>query len=515
MLRMTKTESGLVRGVAGSNARITVYKGIPFAADTSGENRWRAPQPVTPWEGVRDCYTFAPITMQKTPGEDRDAFYSKEWHVEPEIAMSEDSLALNIWTPANTTEDKLPVYVWIFGGGLTEGYSHEMEFDGEHMASRGVVVVTIAYRLNVFGFLAHPDLTRDQPDAPANFGFLDQRAGIEWVKRNIANFGGDPENITIGGQSSGGVSVVAQMVSPTTEGLFQKATIQSSAGGAFSAEYPHNFFKRTQSLENAEAEGAAFLKEYLGCDTIAEARKLDAFFIRDKFVEYLSKTFHRFTECVDGVFFKKEVTDYLMADEAHRVPFLFGYTTDEIIYKPDGETLDDLKAWADKNYGEKGAEIYELAVRTAGSEDPVAIRKALNVNVNAVSNYMLAELYAEQGRPAYTYVFNPTIPGDDHPGSFHSSDLWFSFETLSSSWRPFKGYHYDVARLMCNYWTNFIKNGDPNGKDADGTDMPFWPKYNDAGKNLQFFDEVSLAENGMDETMKAIVSENMDFYKNR
>lgn len=514
MLRMTKTETGMVRGVAGNNARITVYKGIPFAADTSGENRWRAPQPAEPWEGVRDCFVFPPITMQKTPGEDPDAFYSKEWHVDPDIAMSEDSLALNIWTPAKTTDDKLPVYVWVFGGGLTEGYSHEMEFDGEHMASRGIVVVSVAYRLNVFGFLAHPDLTRDQPDAPANFGYLDVKAGLEWVKRNIANFGGDPDNITIGGQSAGGLCVMAQLASPTTEGLIQKATIQSSSGGFFPAVYPPCFFGPYRSLEASEKQGAAFVKEYLGCDTIAEARKLDAFFIRDKFVEYMEKTGHRFVQCVDGKFLEKDPTDYFINNEIHRVPLITGYTTDEVNFLPKGDTLDELVAWGDKNLNGHGKEYIDTAIKQAGSTDVEAVREAARININRTSNYMIGNLYEAQGKPVFTYEFNPSMPGDD-AGSFHSGDLWFSFETLANSWRPFDGHHYDVARKMCNYWCNFIKTGNPNGKDNDGTDLPFWPEYKDGHRNMNFFDEVSLSESGPSEVTDLIVKLNYDPYFNK
>ena len=169
MLRETRTENGRVRGVVGTDARITVYKGIPFADTTGGENRWRPPQPAKDWEGVRDCSEFGPIPMQRIPGEDPEKFYSKEWHVDPEVPMGEDCLRANIWTPAKSTDEKLPVMIWIFGGGLQEGYPHEMEFDGERIASRGVILVSIGYRVNVFGLLAHPEITAENPEAPANF----------------------------------------------------------------------------------------------------------------------------------------------------------------------------------------------------------------------------------------------------------------------------------------------------------------------------------------------------------
>ena len=207
MLRSTITENGAVRGVVGTNARITVYKGIPYAAPPIGKNRWRAPQPVENWEGVRVCDHFGPICYQKTPGKDPNAFYSKEWHVDPEILNSEDGLYLNIWTPANRPGERLPVMAWIHGGGMQEGYSYEMEFDGEEFAARGVILVSIGYRLNLFGFLCHPEITRENPEAPANFALLDQAAAIRWIKRNIEHFGGDPENITIFGQFGGGDAV--------------------------------------------------------------------------------------------------------------------------------------------------------------------------------------------------------------------------------------------------------------------------------------------------------------------
>ena len=204
MIKETRVENGVVRGVAAADPRIISYKGIPFAAPPVGALRWKAPQPAADWQGVLDCTRFAPISVQCKPGTDPDNIYTREWNVDPDIPMSEDSLYLNVWTPAKTTEERLPVFVWYFGGGLVEGNTAEMEFNGERLARRGIVVVTINYRLNVFGFLAHPELTAENPDFPTNFGHLDQIFGLQWVKRNIAAFGGDPNNITIGGQSAGG-----------------------------------------------------------------------------------------------------------------------------------------------------------------------------------------------------------------------------------------------------------------------------------------------------------------------
>ncbi len=283
MLRVVKVENGFVRGLPAADPRITSFKGIPFAAPPMGENRWRAPQPAYNWEGVLQAYEFAPVSMQVRQEIDDNNIYTREWAVEPDIAMNEDCLYLNVWTPAKRIDEKLPVYVWYFGGGLQVGHPSEMEFDGERIARRGIVVVTINYRLNVFGFLCHPELTAEAPEAPANFGNLDQQAATRWVKRNIAAFGGDPDNITIGGQSAGGGSVMSQLTSPQNEGLFQRAIIQS---GIFTKLYPGTLMPPLRShLTEAEQDGVEFFN-YLGVSSLAQARQLDAVYLRDKAVEY-------------------------------------------------------------------------------------------------------------------------------------------------------------------------------------------------------------------------------------
>lgn len=244
MIRIAKTEHGLVKGLPAADPRITAFKGIPFAAPPVGANRWRAPQPCFTWDGIRTAYEFAPISVQDTPGLGND-IYCREWHVDPEIAMSEDCLYLNIWTPAKTTEDKVPVLVWFFGGAFQWGYTAEIEFDGERLARRGIIVVTVNYRLNLFGFLAHPELTEEQPETPTNFGHLDQRAGLLWVINNIKNFGGDPEHITMAGQSAGGMSVMVHLTNPSNMGLFKGAIVQSAL---IRSPYPNDFFGHPISL---------------------------------------------------------------------------------------------------------------------------------------------------------------------------------------------------------------------------------------------------------------------------
>lgn len=282
MLRVVKTKNGYVKGIEAADPGITVFKGIPFAAPPVGENRWKEPMPCEDWEGERECYKFAPISMQDTQGLGDD-IYCKERHVYPDIPMSEDCLYLNVWTPAKSADEKLPVVVCFFGGALQWGYTAEMEFDGERVARRGIVVVTVNYRLNAFGFLAHPELTASQPEAPTDFGSLDQQAGLRWVHENIEAFGGDPSNVTIAGQSAGGGSVLSQMTCPDNEGLFNKATVQSAM---IWDPCEDSGIVEPGEMDDAEQSGMDFF-EYLGVESVEEARKLDAVYVRDKFSEYM------------------------------------------------------------------------------------------------------------------------------------------------------------------------------------------------------------------------------------
>ena len=487
MLRETKIESGFVRGLPGTDARITVYKGIPYAAPPVGKNRWRAPQSAESWEGVRECYTFGPINMQRTPGINPDAFYSKEWHVDPAVPMSEDSLYLNIWTPAKRTDEKLPVMVWIFGGGFQEGYSYEMEFDGERIASRGVILVSIGYRLNAFGFLAHPDLTREDPEHPTNFGLLDQLCAFRWVKRNIAAFGGDGDNITIFGQSAGGDAVYAHLCSPVSRGAFQKAIVQSN--GAYTYAYPKTFLSRVRlTLPEAEEKGARFVKDFLGVDTIEEARALDAAFIEKKQLEAGLGA----VPVVDHVFLMDDMPRSVIKNEMNDVPYLIGNTTGEFMFGPDGDTPEEVLAWAKDNFGARGEEYFEIVSRQA-EKTGETLKQAAAVSSFELGAQLAVETMAKNGRAPYYYRFGPTVPGDD-AGAYHSCDLWFEFETLMRCWRPFDGHHFDLARRMCNYWTNFAKTGDPNGADAAGLPMPVWKPFTAQEKNeIRFFDEITVS----------------------
>ena len=453
MLRTVQTALGPVEGLAAPEPEITVFRGIPFAAPPVGDRRWRAPRPVEPWPGTLAAYDFAPACPQPTPGGSNE-FYDREWGTDPAIELNEDCLYLNIWTPALrgnrrdtrvVADHPLPVMVWIHGGAYQTGCTAEKEFDGSALARRGVVVVSVGYRLNVFGFLAHNRLREEaearHDDEPyANFGFLDQRAGIRWVVKNIAAFGGDPENITIFGQSAGAGSVLAQICSPLNRGLFQRAIMQSGAGLGM-------FNRHQQSLEDGHRT-AERLFEALGVSSLDEARQVPADELLaaaealpvppDSGREGDWSMMVNWVPCVDGRFITDQYARTIARGEQNEVEILLGNTTGEFMETDADGTL---------------------------------------LPAGEVGNLKLIAEWIRSGRKApYYYRFDVTMPGDD-AGAFHSSELWFSFGTLATCWRPFVGWHYDLSRRMVAYWTNFAATGDPNGPDADGTPLPAWTRY--------------------------------------
>lgn len=496
MLRVVKVENGLVQGLPAADPRITSFKGIPFAAPPTGENRWRAPQPAKDWEGVYKAFEFAPMSMQ---ARDKTSIYSREWHVDHEFPMSEDCLHLNVWTPATRADEKLPVFVWYFGGGLQVGYTSEMEFDGERIARRGVVVVTINYRLNSFGFLCHPEITAEAPEAPANFGHLDQQFGTRWVKRNIAAFGGDPDNITIGGQSAGGGSVLSQLTSPQNEGLFQRAIILS---GIITQLYPGGFVSGVKmTLKEAEEVGKKFF-EYLGVSSLSEARQLDAEYIREKTLEYN----YFWGTVVDDAFCVGNAFELFVKNKRWMVPVFFGHTSSEFFHVPNVKTVDEFRNLANELFGEDAEEYLKLC--QAHSANLEEIIKRASVSGIEYSIRIVGQANSDTGAniPLYYYNFDAEIPGWDNPGTFHSVDLWFFFETLAKCWRPFVGKHYDLARQMCNYMANFIRCGDPNGKDSTGEEMPRWEAYTaDAPYGMVFGDKSEFVREQPSDLMKFLV----------
>lgn len=482
MIRETVTRYGAVRGIASADPRVTAFKGIPFAAPPVGENRWRAPQPCAPWEGVLDCARFAPISVQDQPAVGTDV-YCREWHVDPDIPMDEDCLYLNVWTPAKKTDEKLPVLVWYFGGGLQWGYPAEMEFDGERLARRGLIVVSVNYRLNAFGFLAHPEITAEAPEAPTNFGNLDQQAGLKWVYENIDAFGGDPENITIAGQSAGGGSVFTQLACEANRPYIRRAIIMSAMiRGPF--ENGGRTLGNPMPLAEAEQLGKLLFEE-LGVTTLAEARKKSSAEVLSAYNRFVAKNHIRFFSVKDDKLCKDDPMKMMAENRTLDVPVMAGSTAEEFPAMIFADNEDQLAEQAKQIFGadaEKFLSFPEAHTKTGehaydatnGIEMTCATVFECRKNSGSISDN-------------WYYRFGAEMPGPDHPGIFHSSDLWFFFETLGKCWRPFDGRHFELARQMCDYMANFIKTGNPNGKDICGMPLPVWGSYEANDRSAMFF----------------------------
>ena len=469
MLRQVKTENGWVRGIEAADPRITAFKGLPFAAPPVGKNRWRAPQPCENWAGIRDCSRFAPISMQWIPGLGDD-IYCREWHVDPEIPMGEDCLYLNVWTNARKGDEKMPVLVWFFGGGLQCGYPAEMEFDGERIARRGIVVVTVNYRVGALGFLTHPEISKEQPEAPANFGNLDQQAGLRWVQRNIAAFGGDPGKVTIAGQSAGGGSVMSQLACPDNRGLFANTVVMSAM---IFDPYLRREVGRPELLKDAEKKGEEFF-DFLGVKTLKEARALDAVTLQRSYEKYMESHIPFFT-VQDDLFCVGDPIALYRSGKCVDVTMMAGNTGGEFLNAIDARDENGLKAEAERLFGER-AEAFLAIPESHTKAEGLGYAPASGIECTVKG--VLGDA-AKSGRKGYCYCFDPDMPGWDNPGTFHSSDLWFWFETLAKCWRPFVGRHYDLARQMCDYFCNFIKTGNPNGKDLNGEELPKWDAWSE------------------------------------
>ena len=490
MLRQVRLPNGVIEGVACGDPRITLFKGVPYAKAPVGELRWRSPEAYEEcWEGVRRMDTFPPMCVQGQPGSDPDEFWTKELNpTATEYPMSEDCLYLNIWSPAKSTEDRLPVFLWIHGGGMQSGYSYEMEFDGESVAKEGVIMITVGYRLNIFGWMAHPELTAEDPDGPrGNYCLEDLIFSLRWIRDNIAAFGGDPGRVTIGGQSGGAGAVISLISSPLTEGLITGA-ISQSGGGLRAFGYGSD----CNTIEEAEETGIEILK-LLGVSSIEEARKLPA---EEIYAAYrkLGGGFARWAPRIDGVLLTESTLDTLIHNRHQKIPYMLGNTRDEGMGGPAAaplpESLDEFRRTLQQFVGDR-AEAFMERFHIETLEDARAICRtdAFNPRLIAARAYLQAPANRERSAD-YCYQFSHDIPGGDNVGAFHGSDLWFMFNSLKRCWRPFTGKHYDLARQVVAYWTNFVKTGDPNGCDHNGEVLPEWKPCSGADSFIMEFTDV-------------------------
>jgi len=469
-IKIVKTESGLIKGQPAYDQAVSVFKGIPYAAPPTGENRWRLPQPCQAWEGVRECFDFGPMCVQKRLKPDE--FYAREFYPDLEMPQSEDCLFLNVWTPAKTGDEKLPVAIWIHGGGFEFGYSHKMELDGCAFARRGVIYVSINYRLNVFGFFAHPDLSRESGyNGSGNYGNYDQLAAIKWVRNNIEAFGGDPEKITIFGQSAGAASIETLCVSPLSKGLFQRAIMQS-CGGLDEGMWG------SKPLEAAEKRGADSF-EFAGFKSLEEARAVPAEELFRKIKEFAGTSLGGVcVRNVDNYLLPQTERDQLLEGNFMDIDYMVGGTKDEFMsYPPKEVDLEEYHNYVKALFKDE-ADAFEKQFPVTNGEEAAEISSRLwGCGILAFdSNF--CRLMARKGtKPAYQYWFTRMPPGDDGMGVFHSSEYMMEFRTQNLSWRAYTGADYEFSDQMNRYFANFMICGDPNGVDMHGKPMTEWTPY--------------------------------------
>ncbi|MCD8097634.1 MAG: carboxylesterase family protein [Lachnospiraceae bacterium] len=476
-----KTQNGLVEGLRAGNNRISVFKGIPYAKPPVGSLRWKAPEPAEPWDGVRKAFSYSPIPIQ--PIRPKGDLYQKLFFP-VDMEQSEDCLYLNVWTPADSPEEKLPVAVWIYGGGYTTGYANKIEFDGEAFASRGCVYVSINYRVGLMGFMAHLDLAiEDEHGVSGNYGFLDQVAALRWVQENIDAFGGDPDNVTILGQSAGAFSCMNLSCSPITRGLF-KRVVSESCGGLDLARYYD-----IPTLQAAEQYGKTILSE-LHVSSISQARELDAQELMNRMVGLQGFQMMVFQPNVDGCYIPETPTSCIMHNRHHKLDYLVGSTESEGYIFGLGQTYDP-KAFAEEMHLYFREDTKEYLEAIGYSENGETPPTDFFGDVMLSAGIAWNELELKRGGTTnYQYYFTKKLTRGDVRPAFHSAEHAYIFQTLNRIDLPYDGSDFELSNMMCDYWTNFIKTGNPNG-----TGLPEWKRYqNNREKIMELGSQVRMID---------------------
>lgn len=422
---VVKIASGTISGTTNYGKTINIFKGIPFAAPPVGRNRWKPPQSVKEWKGVLKCDSFSASPMQPVP---KPFNVWTEEYLIPKEPISEDCLYLNVWAPASTGGKRLPVFVWIYGGAFVSGGSAVPVYDGQFIANKDIVFVSFNYRVGIFGFFAHPQLS-EQGDKKqlVNYGLMDQIAALKWVQENIEAFGGDKNNVTVAGQSAGAVSVSCLMASPLAKGLFHKAIVQSGSGF-----FPNE--SRIASLRQMENNGETIFKQF-GISSIKEARNLSA--------EKLLEAKGRFGPSIDGYILPDTLLNIFFAGKQHKVPLLVG-----------------------SNYHE---------------DLPDSSRTTAFMYRFGINAYLLASLHSKIA-PVYLYKFTRYVGildpvSYEYMTSFHSAEIPYVFENLRLSKRRYLVGDEFIAHNMNRYWTKFMYDSDPNQRE-----MVKWKPYSNDKK---------------------------------
>jgi para-nitrobenzyl esterase len=482
-----KTANGTVEGTTEKSG-VRAFRGIPFAAPPTGDLRWKPPQPAANWEGVRKAEQFGPRCTQASVFSDMN-FRSN--------GMGEDCLYLNVWTPgAPTPQGGLPVLVYFYGGGFIAGDGSEPRYEGESMARKGIVALTVNYRLGVFGFLAHPELTAESPHhASGNYAFLDQQAALVWVQKNIAAFGGDPKRVTIAGESAGSIAVSVLMTSPLSKGLIAGAIGES--GAAIAPTLP------PVPLAQAEAEGVKFASS-VGASSLAALRAMTAAQILEVAAKQQGG---RLPSAIDGWVLPKAPADILSAGEQAHVPLLVGWNSEESgargVLAAKDPTPENMAAALKTLYGARADEALKLYGGTTADEVRQAATDLASDRFIAFSTWKWSDLHAKTGaKPVYRYFYTRprpemaaaagTVPGaagaaGTEPkatapkpvtrGASHSAEIEYAMGNLATNkvfaWTPDD---YKVSEVMQGFFANFVKSGNPNGPG-----LPEWPEVSSTG----------------------------------
>jgi para-nitrobenzyl esterase len=479
-----KTANGIVEGTTEPSG-IHAYRGIPFAAPPIGDLRWKAPQPVKNWDGVKTTTAFGPRCMQGSLFGDM-VFRSN--------GMSEDCLYLNVWTPAKSASERLPVLVYFFGGGFVAGDGSEPRYDGESMAKKGIVALTVNYRLGVFGFMAHPELTKESPHhASGNYAFLDQNAALQWVQKNIAAFGGDPKRVTIAGESAGSIAVSAQMVSPLSKGLIAGAIGES--GGLIAPTLP------PVPLAQAEKSGAKFAAD-LGATSLAALRAMSTQQVFEAATKGGFASVGRFPITIDGYFFTEPPAATFAAGRQSHVPLLVGWNSEEMtgmaLLRGKEPTAENYEKAVREQLGARADEALKLYPAATREEVMDAATALAGDRFIGYSTWKWSDMQAKTGgkavyryfyarpRPAMSAAFAGATPGlaggvtrnqtaapapPPARGAVHTAEIEYALGNLAANkvyaWTP---EDYKVSKTMQEYFANFIKKGNPNGPG-----LPAWP----------------------------------------
>lgn len=472
--KIIQTKEGKIEGEIKNG--IQVFKGIPFAAPPIGGFRWKAPQPVIPWNGVKSCKAFGPSPMQDPPVP--FMCWSEEYLI-PKEPISEDCLYLNVWSGAKSQKEKRPVFVYIYGGGFRSGGAGCAIYDGEAMAKKGLVFVTINYRVGVFGFFAHPELSKESSsNSSGNYAMLDMVAALKWVKENIAQFGGNPNNVTIAGQSAGAFAVNNLVASPLAKGLINKAIAES--GGSI-LDSP---LRPKLSLKSAEEQGLKFA-ESLKCKSLADLRNLTSAEIH-KGKGGLS------SPIVDGYFLPESIGEIFKKGKQNDVPIIVGWNDDDRVSGPPSSAA-IFKENSRKRFGDSAEEF--LKVYPADNDEQAA-KSQIGVGrdeIFGVQDYAWAKIQTQTGKSkAYIYNFNRKLPSysaETDFGAFHTGEVPYAYNNLHTVKRPFEKVDYEISDKMSDYWVNFAKTGNPNGGK-----LPKWEMYEPQYEKVLIIDKEIVSK---------------------